>query len=69
MQTSNDFGSDISIDKGLRKLKMFSEDIKLSVTPDKTDKRDRSIRNVVNARQCELLRWQDWDEASFLNHL
>lgn len=57
MQTSNDFSSNVSIDKGLRELKMFSKDIELSVTSDKADERDCSIRNVVNVRQCELLRW------------
>ncbi len=69
MQTSNNFSSDISIDKSLRKLKMFSKYIELSVTSDKADERDRSIRNVVNVRQCELWRWKDWDEAILLDQL
>ena len=69
MQTSNDFSSDISIDKSLRKLKMFSEDIELSITPDKTDERDRSFRNVVNTWQCESWRWQDWGIAILLDQL
>jgi hypothetical protein len=29
---------------------MFSEDIELPVTSDKTDERDRSVRNVVHFR-------------------
>ena len=69
MQTSNDFSSDISIDKALRELKMLSKDIKFSITSDKTDERDRSVWNVVNVRQFELGRWQDWNEAIFLDQL
>jgi len=37
MQTGNNFSSNIGIDKGLRKLKMFSKDIELPVTSDKPD--------------------------------
>lgn len=48
---------------------MFTEDIQLSVTSDKTDERDRSIRNVVNGRQCKPWQWQDGDEAILLNQL
>jgi hypothetical protein len=69
MQTSNNFSSDVSIDKSLRKLKMFSEDIELSVTSDKADERERSVRNVVNVRQCELGRGKDWNEAVLLDQL
>ena len=69
MQTSNDFSSNISINKSLRELKMFSKDIKFSITSDKTDERDRSVWNVVNVRQFELGRWQDWNEAIFLDQL
>ncbi len=69
MQTSNDFSLDITVDKSLRKLKMFSEDIELSITPDKTDERDLSVRNVVNPWQCESWRWQDWDIAILLDQL
>lgn len=69
MQTSNNFSSDISIDESLRKLKMFSEDIELSVTSDKANERDRSIRNVVNVRQCELRRGKDWNETILLDQL
>ena len=69
MQTSNDFSSDISIDKGLRKLKMFSKDIELSITSDKADERERSSWNVVNVRQFELGRGKDWNEAILLNQL
>ena len=66
---SNDFSSDIGIDKGLGKLKMFSKDIEPSVTSDKTDERDCSIRDVVELRQFELWRGQDWDEAGLLDQL
>ena len=69
MQLSNNFSSDISIDKALRKLKMLSKDIKFSITSDKTDERDRSVWNVVNVRQFELGRWQDWNEAILLDQL
>ena len=69
MQPSNDFSSHISIDKSLRKLKMFSEDIKFSITPDKADERDRSVRNVVDTWQCESWRWQDWGIGILSNHL
>lgn len=69
MQTSNDFSSHISIDKSLRKLKMFSEDIELSVTSDKANERDRPVQNVVNSWQCESWRWQDWAIAILLDHL
>ncbi len=69
MQTSNNFSSDISIDKSLGKLKMFSEDIELSITSDKADERERSVWNVVNVRQFELWRWQDWNEAILLDQL
>lgn len=69
MQLCNDFSSGISINKGLRKLEMFSKDIELSVASDKADERDRPIRNVVLLRQFELWRGQDWDEAIFLDHL
>jgi len=69
MQTGNNFSSDIAVDKGLRKLKMLSEDIQFSVTADKTDERDRSVRNGVNLRQCELWRCQDWDIALLVDEL
>jgi hypothetical protein len=69
MQTGNNFSSDVSIDKSLRKLKVFSEDIQLSVTADKTDERDRSIRNGVNPFQGEFWGQQDWDMALPLDEL
>ena len=69
MQIGDNFSSYISIDESLRKFKMFSEDIKFAITPDKADERDRSIRNVVNVRQCELGRGKDWNEAILLDQL
>ena len=69
MQVGNNFSSHISIDESLRKFKMFSEDIKLSITPDKADERDRSVRNVVNTWQCESWRRQDWGIALLLDAL
>jgi len=54
MQASNDFSLHIRIDKGLGKLKVFSKDIQLPITPDETDEGDRSLWNVVNVRQVEL---------------
>ena len=51
MQTGNDFSSHISIDKVLRKLKMFSKDIQLPVTTDKADERDRPVRDEVDTWQ------------------
>ena len=51
MQAGNDFSSHISIDKVLRKLKMFSEDIEVSITADKADERDRSVRDEVDTWQ------------------
>ena len=69
MQISYNFSSDISIDKSLGKLKMFSEDIELSITSDKADERERSVWNVVNVRQFELWRGKDWNEAVLLDQL
>lgn len=69
MKTGNNFSSHISIDKVLRKLKTFSEDIELSVTADKTDKRDRSVRNGVNMWQSELWVWEDRGIALLVDEL
>lgn len=69
MQTRNDFSSDISIDKGLRKLKMFSKDIQSSITSDEADKGDCSLWNVVKVRQCEFGGWKHWAIAGFLDEL
>lgn len=60
MQTGNDFSSHISIDKVLRKLKMFSKDIQLPVTTDKADERDRPVRDEVDTWQRELWERHDW---------
>jgi hypothetical protein len=54
MQTSNDFGSDVSIDKVLKKLKMLSEDFQPLVTLHKTNEPDRSARNVITLQQSEF---------------
>jgi hypothetical protein len=59
MQPSDDFSPNISIDKGLRKLKMFSEDIEFSIASDETDERDGSVWDVINFGQGELWRWKD----------
>jgi hypothetical protein len=48
---------------------MLSKDIELSVTADKTDERDRSVRNGVNVWQCELWRCQDWGIALLMDEL
>ena len=67
MQTSNDFSSNISIDEGLRELKMLSEDIQLSITSDKANERDGSIWDVGNLRQSELWRWENREIALLLD--
>ncbi len=69
MQVSNDSGLDITINKGLGKLEMFSEDVESSITSDETDERDCPIRDVVQLGQFELWRWQDWDKANLLEQL
>jgi hypothetical protein len=48
MQAGDNFSPDIRVDKGLRKLKMFSEDIEFSIASDETNKRDSSVRDVIN---------------------
>ena len=69
MQTSNDFSSGISIDKGFRKFKMFSKDIQLLVTSDEPNERDGSFRNIIDLRQTKFWRRQDWNISSFLDDL
>ena len=69
MQTRNDFSSDISIDKGLREFKMFSEDIQFSITSDETDKRDGSLWDVGNLGQGELWRWENRKITLLLDEL
>ena len=69
MKTGNNFSSHIGIDKVLRKLKMFSEDIELTITSDKTDKRDRSVRNGVNTWQSELWVGEDRGIALLVDEL
>lgn len=54
MQTGNNFSSNISVDKGFRKLKMFSKDIEFPIASDETDKRDGSIRDVIDFRRGKL---------------
>ncbi len=69
MQTGNDFSSNISIDKGLRELKMLSKDIQLSITSDKANKRDGSLWDVGNLWQSEPWRWEDREITLLLNEL
>lgn len=69
MQSGNDFSSNISIDKGLRELKMLSEDIQLSITSDKANKRDSSLWDVGNPWQTELWRWENREIALLLDEL
>ena len=69
MQTGNDFSSNISIDKGLRELKTLSEDIQLSITSDKTNKRDGSLWDVGNLWQSELWRWESREITLLLDEL
>jgi hypothetical protein len=54
MQISSDFGSDVSIDKAIRKLRMLSEDIQLSATSDRTNEGDGSVCNVINLQESEF---------------
>jgi hypothetical protein len=69
MQAGNDFSSDIGIDKGFRKFKMFSEDIQLPIASNKTDKRDGSLWDIVNLWQGELWGWKDGETVLFLDEL
>jgi hypothetical protein len=54
MQARNNFGSDVSVNKGFRKLKMFPKDIQLPITPDEPDERDGSIWNIADRRQTKF---------------
>jgi predicted nucleotidyltransferase component of viral defense system len=69
MKTGNNFSSHITVDKVLRKLKRFSEDVELSITADKTDERDRSVRNGVNTWQSELWVREDRGIALLVDEL
>ena len=69
MQAGNDFSSDISIDKGFRELKMLSEDIQVSITSDKANKRDGSLWDVGNLWQGELWRWENRETTFLLDEL
>ncbi len=69
MQTRNNFSSDISIDESFRKLEMFSKDIELPITSDKPDNGDGSFWNIVDLREFEFRRRQDWNASSFLDNL
>jgi predicted nucleotidyltransferase component of viral defense system len=69
MKTGNNFSSHITVDKVLRKLKRFSEDVELSITADKTDERDRSVRNGVNTWQSELWVGEDRGIALLVDEL
>jgi hypothetical protein len=48
---------------------MFSEDVELSITADKTDERDRSVRNAVNTWQSELWVGEDRGIALLVDEL
>jgi hypothetical protein len=48
VQTSDDFGSNIRINKLFRNLKMLSKDIKVLIASDETNKRDGSVWDVIN---------------------
>jgi len=69
VQISNNLSSDVGIDKGFGKLKMFSEDVEFPVTTDEADEGDCTIRNVVDFGQGKFWGWQDRSKASFLGHL
>jgi hypothetical protein len=67
MQTGDDFSSDIRVDEGFRKFKMFSKDIQFSVTADEADKGDRSVRNVIELGEGEFSGKPGRCEACFLD--
>jgi len=69
MQTRDNFSPDISVDEGFRKFEMFCKDIQFLVTSDEANKRDRSIRNIIDLRQTEFGRRQDRAIPSLLNDL
>jgi hypothetical protein len=69
MQSGNDFSSNIRIDKGLRELKMLSEDIQLPITSDEANKRDGSLWDIGNLWQSELWRWENREIILFLDEL
>lgn len=69
MKTGNNFSSNISVDKGLRKLKMFSKDIEFSIASDETDKRDGSIRDVIDFGQGKLWGRKDGSISLIMNKL
>ena len=48
---------------------MLSEDIQLSITSDKANKRDGSLWNVGNLWQGELWRWQNREMTLLLDEL
>lgn len=69
MQAGNNFSSNISVDKSLRKLKMFSKDIEFPIASDKTDKRDGSVRDVINFGLGKLWGWKDGSISLLLDEL
>lgn len=69
MQVSNDFSSNISIDKGFRKFKMFSKDIQFPITSDEPNERDDSIGKIIDLWQTEFARGKNRSIPSFLNDL
>jgi hypothetical protein len=69
MQLGDDFSADIGVNKFFGNFKMFSEDIQFSITPDKADERDGSIRNVIKIGKLEFWRRKNRDEVCLLNRL
>jgi hypothetical protein len=69
VQSGNDFSSNISIDKGLRELKMLSKDIQLSITSDEANKRDGSLGDIGNLWQSEFWWWENRKITLLLDEL
>ena len=69
MQTRDNFGSNIGVNKVFGKLEMFSKDIQLPITSDETNERDGSVRNVIDLWEAKFRRRQNWGIPSLLNDL
>jgi hypothetical protein len=69
MQTRNNFGSNVGVNKAFGKLKMFSKYIQLTITSDETDERDGPIRNIIDRWQTKFRRRQNWRIPSLLDDL
>lgn len=68
MQTRDNFGSNIGINKVFGKLEMFSKDIQ-PITSDEPNERDVSVRNVIDLWEAKFRRRQNWGIPSLLNDL